>query len=113
MVAYNEQDQAGGVLIRAVEPLTGMNYMQEHRPVNGYCLTNGPGKLTQAFTIDTRFYAYDLIQSQDLFLAEPLEKETFVTLATPRIGISKAQDYKGRFFIANNPWVTPHRFNKQ
>ena len=113
VVAYNDKDQAGGVLIRAVEPLVGINHMQEYRRTTGYCLTNGPGKLTQAFTIDTRFYACDLIQSEELFLAEPPEKETFTIQATPRIGISKAQDLKGRFFIANNPWVTPHRFNKQ
>lgn len=112
VVAYNEQDQAGGVLIRAIEPLSGINYMQECRQKTGYGLTNGPAKLTQAFTIDTQFYAYDLIEGSELFLAAPLEEEAFTVQATPRIGISKAQDYKGRFFIADNPWVTPHRYNK-
>ena len=112
VVAYNEQDQAGGVLIRAIEPLVGINHMQEYRQKTGYCLTNGPGKLTQAFNIDTQFYAYGLIQGSELFLAEPIEKETFTLQATPRIGISKAQDHKGRFFITGNPWITPHRFNK-
>lgn len=113
VVAYNEHDQAGGVLIRAIEPLAGIHHMQEYRQKTGYCLTNGPGKLTQAFNIDTQFYAYDLIEGSDLFLAAPIEEEVFTLQASPRIGISKAQDHKGRFFIAGNPWVTPHRFNKQ
>jgi DNA-3-methyladenine glycosylase len=112
VVAYNDIDQAGGVLIRAVEPLGGMDYMRSVRSIKGYSLTNGPGKLTQAFSIDKQLYGQDLVQGQELFLAELIEQEPFEIQATARIGISKAQDYQGRFIIKDNTWVTPHRFNK-
>jgi len=112
LVAYGPGDRAGGVLIRAVEPLYGISVMQKHRAVSGYSLTNGPGKFTQAFNIDARFYGYNLMQADELFVAYLPEQEDFSIKATPRIGISKAQDYHGRFIIAANPWVTPHRYNK-
>ena len=67
VVAHNEQDHAGGVLIRAVEPLHGVHIMQQHRLALGYALTNGPGKFTQAFAIDGRFYAHDLTQERTFF----------------------------------------------
>lgn len=111
VVAHNAQDHAGGVLIRAIEPVMGREIMQKNRPAVGYSLSNGPGKLTQAFAIDTRFYGYNLLQSEELFLAEIVDPEPFTICATPRIGISKAQEYKGRFIIAHNKWITPHRYN--
>jgi len=113
VVAYNKKDHAGGILIRAIEPLGGREEMQKYRSAPLTSLANGPGKITQAFNIDSRFYGHNLMLSQELFLAMPDQSEIFSIQATPRIGISKAQDYTGRFIIRNSPWVTPHRFNKK
>jgi DNA-3-methyladenine glycosylase len=114
VVAHNHNDKAGGILIRAVEPLEGIEQMQAFRPhVSLKNLTNGPGKLTQAFRIDLSFYAYNLMQGSELFIARPQQAEPFVVLTTPRIGITKACSDKKRFIIKDNQWVTPHLFNKE
>jgi DNA-3-methyladenine glycosylase len=113
VVAYNQADKAGGVLIRSVEPLEGIEQMQAFRPNTSLkSLTNGPGKLTQAFNIDLGFYAHNLTQDNELFIAHPQQAESFVVSATRRIGITKAPDDKKRFIIKDNQWVTPHLFNK-
>jgi DNA-3-methyladenine glycosylase len=113
VVAFAKNSQAGGVLIRALEPILGVKHMQNNRSKTGFLLTNGPGKLTEALLIDNSFYGYDLKHGQELFLAKlKQKKEDFIIKKTPRIGISKAQEYLWRFIISNNPWVTPHKFNK-
>lgn len=95
---------AGGVLVRALEPLEGLDLMRKHRPgVTDRMLTNGPGKLTQALGITQKFDGHDLA-SHDLFIAYAPAPEHIVT--TTRIGISKGQHAHRRFYIADNPYVS-------
>lgn len=103
-----EKTEAGGVLIRAVEPVEGIAVMKEHRGgITGYNMTNGPGKLAQAFAIDNSLYSYDLTREGALYLAECAGiKEHFIIKETTRIGISKAQDLLHRFYIVGSPWVS-------
>ena len=84
------------VLVRAVEPVLGVELMARRRnlPPGSRDLTNGPGKLCQAFAIDRGAYGQDLCGS-DLFLAQgPRAKSA----ASPRIGIDYAEDW------AQKPW---------
>ncbi|HVW99646.1 MAG TPA: DNA-3-methyladenine glycosylase [Candidatus Babeliaceae bacterium] len=112
VVAHNKADKAGGILIRAVEPLEGVAVMERNRGgVPFHQLTNGPGKVTQAFQIDRNLYGYDLIWGDQLFIGRPKTHEPITIISTPRIGITKAQDEKKRFIIKNNPWVTNHSYN--
>jgi DNA-3-methyladenine glycosylase len=95
------------VLIRAVEPLEGVELMAERRGLTpgDHDLTNGPGKLCQAFAIDRACYGADLC-------AGPL----FLSLGTrprvarsPRIGIDYAGDWAARpwrFFERGSAWVS-------
>lgn len=93
------------VLIRAIEPLCGLDTMAEHRgtavPTN---LASGPGKLCQAFGLDRRYNGLDLTRSQLLVLDDGFVPDEIVT--TTRIGIRLAADKPWRFYIAGNPHVS-------
>jgi DNA-3-methyladenine glycosylase len=101
---------AGGVLIRAVEPIAGIEVMKNLRgnPSNEYNLTNGPGKLAEAFAIDNSLYGHDLTRVSDFYFGTDGQEqpEKIVIKATKRIGISQAQDILWRFYIQGNPWIS-------
>ena len=84
------------VLVRALEPVFGLEAMAErrHLPSTSRDLTNGPGKLCQALAIGKPDYGADLCGTR-LFLAEgpPTRSES-----SPRIGIDYAGDW------AQKPW---------
>jgi DNA-3-methyladenine glycosylase len=95
------------VLIRAVEPVHGVELMAARRGLepDDRNLTNGPGKLCQAFDIDKRCYALDLCGKR-LFLSEGTRGRLG---RSARIGIDYAGDWvdkRWRFFEFGNPWVS-------
>lgn len=97
-VAKDSNIQAGGVLIRAIKPLEGIEYMQKSRGINSLKnLTNGPGKLAQALIINKDLYGIDLTKKGPLYITEGISVADNQILITPRIGISKAIDYPWRF----------------
>ncbi len=119
IVARSKDYPAGGVLIRAVEPLKGIEIMKKNRklqisPKEIKNLTNGPGKLTQAFDINKKYNHLNLVTSTELFVTENiLRPDTLQTiLQSPRIGINKAQHHLWRFFIKDNPFVSPFKPSK-
>lgn len=94
-----------GVLIRATEPLEGIEQMQLHRKLTQVNqLTNGPAKLAQALGINKSLYGHDLTKLP-LQVFEP-EKRDFKITQTTRIGISKAVDEIARFYILDSPFVS-------
>jgi len=104
-IVTGKEGEGAAVLIRAVEPLTGMEILQEHRPTSGVGLTNGPAKLCQALAIDRSMNGHNLKQKPlVLKLQPPLNKSSIVQ--TTRIGIKKAVDMPWRFYIKGNPYVS-------
>ncbi len=101
------------VLIRAVEPLKGIDIMKEFRPKvkSIHDLTNGPSKFCLAFDIDKKFNGKEL-SKESIYISYPRKKEKFEIGTSKRIGIVKGVEYPYRFFIKNNPFVTKHKFNK-
>jgi DNA-3-methyladenine glycosylase len=102
----------GCVLIRALEPVEGLDLMRARRKKahTGHELTNGPGKLTQALGITRRHSGIDLTRG-DLVVLAPAEPARFRIAVTPRIGITKCADLPLRFFIAGNPFVSGARLS--
>ncbi|HVZ37393.1 MAG TPA: DNA-3-methyladenine glycosylase [Polyangiaceae bacterium] len=95
------------VLIRAVEPLEGLELMARRRglPASRRELTNGPGKLCLAFGIDRRAYGADLTRGA-LFLSDGARTRT---ARSPRIGIDYAGDWAERpwrFYDPSSPYVS-------
>ena len=108
-VVTEPEGTAGAVLIRALEPLEGIERMRAHRPASirrDRDLTNGPGKLTQALGIDdARFHGTDLTGSP-LYFAE--DDATPPEIATSsRIGITRGVERAWRFFVPDHPFVSP------
>lgn len=104
-----EPDGVGGaVLIRAVEPVAGLDAMQTNRPAarRPVDLTNGPGKLTQAFDVDDRFHGTPLTAAP-LFLAPGTDVPDADVATSSRIGITKGIDRPWRFFVDTHPYVSP------
>lgn len=101
------EGQAGCVLIRAIEPLTGIARMRRRRPAARRVedLTSGPGKLTRAFAITLKHNGMDVTRGPITVHApesgEPIEIEGSV-----RIGISKSAELPLRFFIKGNRFVS-------
>lgn len=97
----------GAVLIRAIEPLKGIEKMSARRHVvSPYDLTNGPGKLTQALGIDKSLNGHDLTK-RPLRVAQGNDHSMDVVCA-PRIGISVAQDRLLRYYVRDNLFVSKH-----
>jgi len=100
-------DEPHAVLIRAVEPLEGLTLMAERRGLSegSRDLTNGPGKLCEAFGIDRAHYAADLCKGP-LFLAEGTRPRV---ARSPRIGVDYAGEWAERpwrFFDQGSPYVS-------
>lgn len=114
VVAKEGDPQA--VLIRALEPLEGLETMainrynrayQELSQKQIYGLTNGPGKLCMAMNIDKSLNGEDL--SQDTLYLEAGKEEEQKIVRAKRIGIDYAQeakDYLWRFYLRDNPFVS-------
>jgi len=99
--------QAGCVLIRALEPVSGIATMQRRRPAAKRVedLASGPGKLTLALGITRKQNGADLTTSA--LQVRGLRDEPTVEIATtPRIGITHCADWPLRFFIAGNRFVS-------
>lgn len=96
-VVVGEDGYGAAVLLRALEPLDGLDVMRQHRRGRPDAeLTNGPAKLCQAFGIDRALSGHDLRQAPlRLLPGEPVPRSD--VLVTPRIGISQAKDVPWRF----------------
>lgn len=107
IVAENEGVGAG-VLIRALEPTSGIELMKKRRnQENIHNLCNGPAKLVQAMGISKADYGKPIFQG-NLYVTEPKLKDIKIVFG-PRIGISKAQQKPWRFWVENNPFVSGQR----
>ena len=106
-ISCQEDGFGAGVLIRACQPVQGLDLLRSHR--HGLHpdreLTNGPAKLCQALDIDKRNYGHDLRKPPIRLAAASLDQDETIT-ATPRIGISHAKETLRRFVITGNPYLS-------
>jgi len=106
----SDKDKAGAVLIRAVEPLRGIEAMKRNRKKEEiHDLCSGPGKLCSALEIDKRYNGLklgaEIKVSDDGFKAGKIASSS-------RIGIKDALDLQWRFFIEKNDYVSRVKINK-
>jgi DNA-3-methyladenine glycosylase len=104
-ITAEPEGQPGAVLIRALEPVEGIRQMVRNRGITDLGrLTNGPGKLTKALSIDGSFNGEDLVRSRRLYVmgpGRPVRVE-----ASSRIGVSKGREQQWRYFVEGNPFVS-------
>ncbi|MSV29102.1 MAG: DNA-3-methyladenine glycosylase [Bryobacterales bacterium] len=100
----------GCVLIRALEPLSGVGEMHNRRPGARLDknLCSGPGKLTRAMGITRAQNGVDITRG-DLVVRDPLCNARIEIEVTPRIGIRHCADWPLRFLIKGNPCVSVSR----
>ena len=112
-IVCEPEDRGAAVLLRAVEPLEGADSMRRARGGrNDDELTNGPGKLSQAFGITLDHYGQSVLHGALHIEAGPATPEPRI-LASPRIGISQGTELPYRFFVAGSPCVTRSPLNRQ
>ena len=103
-IVAKENENPGAVLVRALEPIEGIEIMKKNRGVDDvHNLTNGPGKLTEAFGIAKEQNGLDLTES-NIFLQDSNEEIEIVK--AKRIGISKGKSKLLRFYIKDNGFVS-------
>ena len=94
------------VLIRALQPVEGIGFMEKNRMVRGMTdLCSGPGKLCQALSIDRNLSGVSLMNG-DIQIQIPRSTVEFNIAITKRIGITKAADLPRRFLINNSKWAS-------
>ena len=101
------KDKPGCVLIRAIEPLTGIDVMQKWRPAARRIedLASGPGKLTRALSITRAQNGADMT-SGNLVVRNWKHQRQFEIEVTPRIGITKCADWPLRYVVKGNRFVS-------
>jgi DNA-3-methyladenine glycosylase len=98
----------GAVLVRALEPLVGIELMRARRGVaDDRRLCSGPGKLCQALGIALDLHGTDLVTSDRLWIASG--QSVGAVSISGRIGVSKGQEQPWRYWVTGNPHVSAHR----
>jgi DNA-3-methyladenine glycosylase len=95
-----------GVLLRALEPLEGIELMQHSRGTTRLTdLARGPGRLTEAMQIDLRQDGLDLCAAGPLWLAATAQN-TGAIGKSMRVGLTRNVDRQWRFYERGNPYVS-------
>lgn len=98
--------EGSAVLIRAIEPIWGVERMMEHRATESpRQISRGPAMLCQALRVDRSHDMVDLLENEDLWITTGAAEIPEI-IATPRIGISTATDLPLRFFLNGNWFVS-------
>jgi DNA-3-methyladenine glycosylase len=99
-----EEGHGAGVLIRAIEPLQGLDVMRERRGLDDVrLLCSGPGRVGQALGITRELNGCRLDRAPFKVLAA---SEACEVVTGPRIGISKGVETHWRFGLAGSPFVS-------
>ena len=101
----------GGVLIRALEPLHGMDLMAARRGTD-IQLTRGPARLCEAFAVTRDLDGWDLTQGEGLWVAWSPRRDTCRVVSTRRIGVTSAAHRRLRFIDADSPHVSRPRMGR-
>jgi DNA-3-methyladenine glycosylase len=108
-VASEEPGVGAGVLLRALEPLEGIETMQRFRKMARVRDTaRGPGRLAQAMNIDKRYDGIDLCGGEALWLGTAMRPMAPIASST-RIGLTREAHRKLRFFERGNAYVSGPR----
>ncbi len=113
-VVTGRNGEGSAVLLRAVEPVEGIESMRRHRAVrDDRLLCSGPARLTQAFRIGRAQNGIDLVAGDEMFIAAGKPVSRSLVADGPRIGIRSATDRLWRFYEVGNPHVSRVRVGPQ
>jgi DNA-3-methyladenine glycosylase len=111
-IVTGEKDHGAAVLVRAIEPLEGIELMIKRRfgrklknDREIFNLTSGPGKISKAFNFNIKHSGYDLTDSKIYLLDRPKLSIKKIGISK-RIGITKSVDLPWRFYEKGNPYLS-------
>jgi DNA-3-methyladenine glycosylase len=110
-VITNKKDIPHGVLIRALEPIEGIEYMLQRtgKPIADYTLTKGPGNLARAMGMSKLHTGGDLF-SEEIYIEDDGKRyKKDQILITKRIGVESAREdaeLPYRFIVKSSPYVS-------
>jgi len=105
-VTTGSQDKPEAVLLRALEPIEGLEIMRKNRgQKNIFNLCSGPGKLVQAMGIGMALNGTSVVEGPVKFYGCDKDKD-FEIVTSTRVGISQAADWPLRFYIAGSRFVS-------
>ena len=108
-VVTGREGEGNAVLLRAMEPLEGIDTMMRNRfgesKKDLRNLTNGPAKICRAFGIDSKDNGVDLL-GDDIYILDGETVSEDSIHVSRRIGIKKSTDLPWRFYIKENPFVS-------
>jgi len=97
----------GAVLIRAIQPMEGIENMQKNRNMKDTCdLTSGPGKLTKALAITNDLNGIDVKRKNSQLMIVEGKSESLQISSSRRIGVKADLPQKLRFFVKGNKFVS-------
>ncbi len=108
-VTTGAEDSPEAVLIRALEPVAGIDLMRKNRGQDDLLnLCSGPGKLAQALGIKMSLNGTSVVEGKVKFFAYPKEDVLPAPniVATTRVGISKVADLPLRFYLEGNKFIS-------
>jgi len=115
-ICSGDENSPEAVLIRATEPISGLEHIKKIRNQDGILskaklisLTNGPAKVGKSLNISKVFNRVDLVTSEEIFITEDSNIDKFEVTESKRINIDYAEDYKDklwRFHIKDNKFVS-------
>lgn len=113
-VVSNSRNVPHAILIRALEPLQGIDVMLKrmNKPVHDNSLTRGPGNVSKALGITTRDTGTDLLGDRIYIEDDGFRYPASDILKSERIGVDYAGEHASlhyRFFIKNNPYISGKR----
>lgn len=109
-IVTNKKDTADAILVRALQPVEGIETMLSRRNMNKLekRLTSGPGTLTIALGIEKVHNGLSLLENE-IYIEDADELQDDQVIATTRIGVDYAGDdarLPWRFYIKDNEWVS-------
>ena len=105
-VSAGKEGVGTGVLIRALEPVSGIDLMEKNRGIAKLRdLTRGPGRLAQAFAVDLSLQGLDMCRRGALWLGKDAHPAVRVG-KSKRIGITKNAEPLLRFYVKGSPFVS-------
>jgi DNA-3-methyladenine glycosylase len=105
-IVTGKRGEPSAVLIRALEPLRGIEIMKKNRGVKDIRnLCNGPGKLSQALGITKDHQGLELTKSE-LYIADSENEEKIKIATSYRIGVTRDLKRKLRFYILGSKFVS-------
>ncbi|NIF05121.1 DNA-3-methyladenine glycosylase [Chryseobacterium sp. Tr-659] len=110
-IVTSVENEPHAVLIRAIEPLEGKEFMELRRnmPASKPAISSGPGSAAKALGIDRSFNKKDLTENEIWIEDQGIRYNPEEIIASPRIGVAYAQEdalLPWRFFVKGNQYVS-------